>query len=65
MLSDIDKCLSNDTRYWIGRQLITDKDDYDMTIDVIQNEYKTIGELHHILSAQLESFPTLKLKHLP
>jgi hypothetical protein len=36
-----------------------------MTVDVIEREYKTLGELNHILSAHFESFPQLKLKHLP
>ena len=63
--SNIEKCVDNDTRFWIGNRIIENADDYNKTIKIITDEFKTLGELHHILSAQFEIFPLLRAKHLP
>jgi len=28
-------------------------------------EFKTLGEMHHMISAHFDYFPILKVKHLP
>ena len=63
--ANILKCVSNDTRYWVAKDLIEDKEDYKRTVDVIIREFRTLGELHHMLSAKYDAFPQLKLKHMP
>ena len=62
--SDIEQCLTNDLRFWIGKQLIKNEKDYSDTVNAIKNGFKTIAELHHMTSAQLEDFPSFKLLHL-
>ena len=62
--ANILKCVGNDTRYWVAKDLIEDKEDYKRTTEVIIREFRTLGELHHMLSAKY-AFPQLKLSQMP
>jgi hypothetical protein len=61
---NIEQCIHNDTRFWTGTQIILDHIDYAKTINIIHCEFRTLGELQHILSAQLGAFPVIKVKDL-
>ena len=62
--SGIESSLANDLRFWIGSQVIKNDRDYNKTVSLIAHEFRTLGELHHSISAQLENFPMFKLMHL-
>jgi hypothetical protein len=62
--SGIEASLTNDLRFWIGNQLIKHDKDYNKTVSLIAHEFRTLGELHHSISAQLEAFPKFRLIHL-
>jgi len=62
--SGIELCVGHDLRFWVGNQVIRDDKDYGETVAVIIAEFRILGELHHTISAQLDTFPTFKLLHL-
>lgn len=49
--SQAEKCVSNDLRFWIGKDVIQNSADYKNTTSIILKEFKTIAELHHTISA--------------
>lgn len=57
--SNIQKCISNDCRFWVVDKIVEDLNDYKETLKVIENNYQVMGEFHHTYSAKGPDFPKI------
>lgn len=58
---NVEKCVAADQRFWLLSQILEQPE---AVVDVIQRNYKVIGEVYHILAASMPSFPKIKLDSL-